>query len=87
MDLATFRRAVDSCPDNISAVIGDLEELYRYVGLPVETSFPLNKVTKELYRKTSQAFTDDHTRVWRRCREMREELIQRHVIDGEPLDP
>ena len=87
MDLATFRRAVDSCPDNISAVLGDLQQLYRYVGLPVESSLSQNEAAKELYRKIAQAFTRGHASVWRRCREMREELIQRHVIDGEPLDP
>jgi Holliday junction resolvase-like predicted endonuclease len=82
-----FRRTVDSAPDTIGAVRGDLEQLYCYVGLPVGSSLSLNEVTKELYRKIALAFTRGHTGVWHRCREMREELIQRHVIDGEPLDP
>ena len=88
MDLAKFRALVDSCPDDITARMSDLEDLYAYVGLPTNTSgFKRADVSKELYRKIKAAFTSGHQSVWRRCRELRNELIQRHVIDGEALDP
>ena len=88
MDLATFRTLVDSCPDEITARMGDLEDLHAYVGLPTNTpGFKRKDVSDELYRKIRAAFTSGHQSVWRRCRELRNELIQRHVIDGEALDP
>src|ERR1700730_1127103 len=87
VDLSAFRRVVDHCPDQITPVLGDLEALYRYVGLPIETSFSQDEASKELYKKIPRSFTSGHVQVWRRCRDLREELIQRHVLDGETLDP
>jgi hypothetical protein len=34
MDFDAFRDAVDACPNQITPVLGKLDELYRYVGLP-----------------------------------------------------
>lgn len=87
MNLKSFRQAVDNCPDEITSCLGDLSDLYAYVGLPIESSFSQQEASKELYKKISAAFTSGHLLVWRRARELRDELIQRHVIDGETLDP
>ena len=87
MDLATFRRAVDGCPPGISACQGDLTSLYAYVGLPIGSAITLNAVSEELYRKIRAAFTSGHQAVWRHCRDLETELIQRHIMEGERLDP
>jgi len=87
MNLESFRRAVDSCPDEITSRLGDLPALYAYVGLPVESNFARLDVSKELYKKIAGAFASGHQSVWRHCRNLRNELIQVHVIDGTALDP
>ncbi len=87
MNLESFRQAVDSCPDEITSRLGDLPMLYAYVGLPVESNFARGNVTTELYKKIAGAFTSGHQSVWHHCRNLRDELIQAHVIDGTPLDP
>jgi hypothetical protein len=87
MNLESFRRAVDSCPDEITSRLGDLPALYAYVGLPVESNFARLDVSKELYKKIAGAFASGHQSVWRHCRNLRNELIQAHVIDGTALDP
>jgi len=87
MDLASFRHTVDSCPAGITTCQGDLRALYEYVGLPLEASITGKAVSAELTKKIRSAFLSGHQSVWRRCRQLRDELIQRHVIDGEPLDP
>ena len=87
MDLTSFRRAVDSRPDNVTPLNGDLEALYGHVGLPVTAALRQQNVTKGLYAKIVDAFTSGHSSVWRRCKQLREELIQRSIIDAEALDP
>jgi hypothetical protein len=87
MNLESFRRAVDSCPDEITSLLGDLPTLCAYVGLPVESNLARREVSKELYKKIAGAFTSGHQAVWRHCRNLRNELIQAHVIDGTALDP
>src|SRR5437763_1731032 len=79
MDLDAFRPIVDSCPDRITPVLGDLKELYSYVGLPVQSSLSRSAVGEELDRKIFRCFTSGHALVRRRCRELREELIQCRV--------
>ena len=75
MNLESFRRAVDSCPDEITSRLGDLPALYAYVGLPVESNFARLDVSKELYKKIAGAFASGHQSVWRHCRSLRNELI------------
>lgn len=87
MDLVSFRQAVDNCPDGIAACKGDLSELYSYVGLPAGSSYTQSAVSDELYKKIRNSFSSGHLSVWRRCRRLKEELIQNHVIDGESLEP
>lgn len=87
MDLTSFRRAVDSRINIITPLNGELEALYSHVGLPVTAALRRQDVTKALYAKIADAFTSGHSSVWRRCKQLREELIQRHVINGEALDP
>jgi hypothetical protein len=87
MDLESFCRAVDNCPDEITALLNDLVALYEYVGLPSESGLAQNDVSEELRNKTSASFTSGHKAVWQRCRRLREALIQKHVIDGGKLDP
>jgi hypothetical protein len=86
MDLENFCRTVDNCPDEISRH-RDLAALYEYVGLPVGPALLRNKVSEELGKKISASFMSGHKSVWRRCRRLREALIQRNVIDGGKLDP
>ena len=87
MNLQEFEAAVDACPDEITPKLDSLEALYEYVGLPVESSFSRNEAAQELYRKIVLAFPAGRQTVWKRCRDLLEELIQDHVLDGKPLDP
>ena len=87
MDLVSFRQAVDNCTDGIAACKGELSELYNYVGLPAGSSYTQSAVSDELYKKIKNSFSSGHLSVWRRCRRLKEELIQNQVIDGESLEP
>jgi hypothetical protein len=86
MNLEEFRRAVDACPD-IGPILGDLDALYRHAGLPAEAAMSRARVADALYRKIPLAFTSGHGRVAQRCRELLEEIIHRHVLNGDPIDP
>lgn len=87
MDLASFRQTVDNCPDGITACNGELSALYRHVGLPQGSFYTQSAVSDELDKKIKNSFSSGHMSVWRRCRQLKEELIQNHVIDGESLEP
>lgn len=88
MDLKTFRQIVDCCPGGITSCRNDLHDLYLYVGLPVESgSFSRHAISRQLYSKIVAAFSSGHRAVFQRCRTLRSELIQGHVLDGEPLHP
>ena len=87
MDLNTFKGIVDSHPDEITPLKNDLLALYTHLGLGAGGSFSQRDASQELYRRISSAFTSGHQAAWRRCRGLREELIQREVIDGEIVDP
>jgi Holliday junction resolvase-like predicted endonuclease len=87
MDLESFCRAVDSCPDEITARLSELPALYEYVGLPVESAFRRIDIANELGNKVLASFISGHKTVWQRCRRLREALIQRHILDGGRLDP
>jgi len=71
MDLGSFCRAVDNCPDEITARLNDLAALYEYVGLPSESGLARNDVYEELRNKTSASFTSGHKAVWQCCRRLR----------------
>jgi hypothetical protein len=86
MDLETFCRAIDNCPDEITGLT-DLPALYEYVGLPVESALKRDAVSEALRLKMTASFTSGHKTVWQRCRRLREALIQKHVIDQGRLDP
>lgn len=86
-DLASFRSIVDSHPDGVTAYKDDLQALSLHVGLPPSSCLTSNAVSEELYKKIRNAFVSGHQAVWRSCRQFRHELIQRHVIDDEPLEP
>lgn len=87
MDLTSFCKIVDEYQDGISNLKGDLNALYDYVGLPQGSILTLDAVSKELYIKINKSFISGHQSVWRNCRQLRQELIQRHIIDGESLEP
>jgi len=87
MDLESFCRAVDNCPDEITAHLSDLAALYEYVGLPAGSALKRTDASEELGKKISASFTSGHKAVWQRCRRLREALIQTRVIDGGKLDP
>jgi Holliday junction resolvase-like predicted endonuclease len=87
MNLQEFKAAVDACPDEITPKLERLEALYEYVGLPIESSFSRNAAAQELYRKIVLAFSAGRQTVWKCCRNLLEELIQDHVLDGKPVDP
>jgi hypothetical protein len=74
MDLNTFKKLVDICPDEITSLRNDFAALYAYVGLPVESSFLQHDASEEIYRKISRDFTGGHQLVWKRCRALRDEL-------------
>jgi hypothetical protein len=86
MDLETFCRAIDNCPDEITRLT-DLPALYEYVGLPVGSALKRDAVSEALRLKMTASFTSGHKTVWQRCRRLREALIQKHVIDQGRLDP
>jgi hypothetical protein len=87
LDLASFKQLVDAYPDRVTPITGDLGELYRFVGLPVENSFARRDVTKALGEKVRESFASGHAEVWTTFRNLREELIHCHVLDRAPLDP
>jgi len=87
LDFASFKRIVDTYPDQVTPIAGDLAELYRFVGLPVENAFARREVTKALGEKIRGSFASGQAEVWTTFRNLREELIHCHVIDGAPLDP
>jgi hypothetical protein len=87
MDLIAFRRAVDDCPAGIGPFLNDPMAQYTYFGLdPGFTASP-NAFSEILYNGIRAAFSSGHQGVWRRCKELKAELIQRHVIEDEALDP
>ena len=87
INLDDFRLAVDASPDHVTPISGDLNALYRYAGLPIGSALLRSAVGDEFYAQIGRAFASGHQIAWRRCRELREELIQSHVLDGKPLDP
>src|ERR1700756_1225162 len=87
MDLDTFKNIVDGYPDSVTPLKNDPEALYAYLGLSAGSARLQRDLYKEFYRQIALAFTAGHQAAWDRVRELREELIQRHVLDGQSLDP
>jgi hypothetical protein len=87
LDFTSFKHTVDAYPDQVTPNTGDLAELYRFVGLPVESAFARREVTKALGEKIRGSFVSGQAEVRTTFRNLREELIHRHVLDGAPLDP
>ena len=87
MDLETFRRTVGACPAGITPFLGDPMALFKYFNLSAELAVGENAFSEALYDGIRGAFASGHQTVWARCKSLQAELIHRHVIDGETIDP
>jgi hypothetical protein len=87
LDLASFKSIVDGCTDRISPIKGDLLALYAHFGIPLEGHYAQKDIRQELYQRIRDAFTSGHQIAWTVCRSLREQLIQREVMEGESPEP
>jgi hypothetical protein len=61
--------------------------LFKYFELSPESAVGGNAFSEALYAGIRGAFASGHQGVWRRCKVLQAELIQRHVIEDEAMDP
>jgi len=87
MDLKIFRQMVDQCGPGITVCQDDLAAMFTYVGLEPASAMTKRMVTDALHKKCGESFSSGHQSVWKRCKLMLDEMIQHHVIEGEPLEP
>lgn len=87
MNINAFRQIVDSSESGIAACAGDLQSLYKYVGLEGRGSYTREAVSDALYANIQGCFTSGNSAVWQTCKSLRKDLINEHVLLGVPLDP
>lgn len=87
LDLATFRGIVDRAPAAISNAGDNLEELYRYVGLPQGNDYKRTSVSQAIYASIQAAFRSGHAAAWQWCKSLRTDLIYEHVLLDKAIDP
>lgn len=87
MDLIAFKAEVDFQCREMAALGGDAKAILACLGVEREGSVDLAEASKAIDEMGSRAFFAGKTDVWERCRMICRELVQRHVIEGEPLAP
>jgi hypothetical protein len=87
MNINAFRQIVDSSRPGIAACAGDLQSLYKYVGLEDRGCYTREAVSDALYANIQGCFTSGNSAVWHTCKSLRKDLIREHVLLGVPLDP
>ena len=88
IELNTFCALVDSSNERVSPISSDLDALYGYVGLPLNSVMSLSSVTDVLYKRIAKAIGNKRpSKMKPQVTRLLNELILKHVLDGLALQP
>lgn len=87
MELQEFKKLVDWHVLSIENYGDDAAHLLGHVGIALDGNETLTDLAGKLKARAALAFSSGGQGIWERCRWLIEELIQRHVIEDEAIDP
>lgn len=87
MNLIEFKQSADEQIAEVERLGPDINAILAFVGIEKEGAVDLANASEAINAMAQSAFSAGKTDVWERCRKLSHELVQRHVIEGEPLSP
>lgn len=87
MNLIEFKQSADEQIAEVERLGPDIEAILAHVGGERVDAGDLAGAAKSIELVAQEVFASGKTDVWVRCRGLCHELVQRHVIEGEPLSP
>lgn len=87
MNLGEFKQSVDQQIAEVERLGDDVNAILAHIGLKRESAMGLAEASDAIDLVAQGVFSAGKTGAWERCRGFCHELIQRNIIEGEPLSP
>ncbi len=87
MNLIEFKLSVDKQMAEVELLGSDIDAILAHVGAERVEEGDLVGAANSIELVAQEVFALGKTDAWERCRGLCHELVQRHVIEGEPLSP